>query len=55
MIDTNGFRLPTVDIFDCLKEHSMTSPHFIEWIKKSAFRLRDDNGKSLSEYEYRNI
>ena len=55
MIDTNGFHLPTVEIFDCAKEHSMTSPYFIEWIKKSVFRLREDNGKFLSEYEYRNI
>ena len=45
MIDTSGFHLPTVDIFDCSKEHSMTSAHFIEWVRKSSFRLREDNGK----------
>ena len=55
MIDTNGFHLPTVDVFDCSKGHSMTSSHFVEWMKKSAFRLREDSGKMFSEYKYRNI
>ena len=45
MIDKSGFHLPSVDIFDCSKDHSMTSPYFSEWIKKAAFRLREDNGK----------
>ncbi|CAF4761764.1 unnamed protein product [Rotaria sp. Silwood2] len=43
MIDKNGFHLPSVDIFDCSKDHSMTSSYFSEWIKKAAFRLREDN------------
>ncbi|CAF4145912.1 unnamed protein product [Rotaria sp. Silwood2] len=46
MIDKNGFHLPSVDIFDCSKDHSMTSSYFSEWIKKAAFRLREDNGPS---------
>ncbi|CAF1552657.1 unnamed protein product, partial [Rotaria sordida] len=46
MIDKSGFHLHSVDIVDCSKDHSMTSPYFSEWIKKAAFRLREDNGPS---------
>jgi desulfoferrodoxin (superoxide reductase-like protein) len=45
MPDVNGFHLPSVEIFGCSKDHSMTSMHFIEWIKKTEFRLREDTGK----------
>ncbi len=48
MIDANGFHLPSVEIFDCSKDHSMTSMRFIEWVKKTAFRLREDTGKFYS-------
>ncbi|CAF4188458.1 unnamed protein product, partial [Rotaria sordida] len=46
MIDKNGFHLPSVEIFDSSEDHSMTSAHFIEWIKKAAFRPREDNGQN---------
>ena len=52
MIDKNGFHLPSVDIFDCSKDYSMTSPYFSEWIKKAAFRLRKDNGKVFFTEEF---
>ena len=52
MIDTNGFHLPSVDIFDCSKDHSMTSPHFSEWIRKTTFRLREDTGRFCSNFNW---
>ena len=48
LIDVSGFHLPSVEIFDYSKDHSMTSVYFLEWIKKTAFRLREDNGKFCS-------
>ena len=52
MIDKNGFYLPSVDIFDCSKDHSMNSSYFSEWIEKTAFRLREDNGSLFSNNSF---
>ena len=50
MLDASGFHLPSVDIFDWLRDHSMRSSHFIEWIRKTVFRLREDSGRFCSNF-----
>ncbi|CAF3107485.1 unnamed protein product [Rotaria sp. Silwood2] len=40
----NGFHLPSVDIFSCSKLHSVNAEYFLNWIEKTAFHLREDNG-----------
>ena len=47
MMDISGFHLPSVDIFLCLKYHSLNAEYFLNWIEKTAFRLREDNGNNF--------
>ena len=47
MMDVSGFHLPSVDIFLCAKYHSLNAEYFLNWIEKTAFRLREDNGNNF--------
>ncbi|CAF3021399.1 unnamed protein product [Rotaria sp. Silwood2] len=44
IMSINGFHLPSVDIFSFSKLHSVNAEYFLNWIEKTAFRLREDNG-----------
>jgi len=44
LISPSGFHLPTIDIFKCDADHNMCSDHFVKWIEKTCFILRQEHG-----------
>ena len=47
MMNVSGFHLPSVHIFLYSKYHSLNAEYFLNWIEKTAFRLREDNGNNF--------
>jgi hypothetical protein len=50
LISPSGFHLPTVDVFKCDVDHNMCSDHFVQWIERTCFILREEHGKCFKMY-----
>ncbi|CAF4703177.1 unnamed protein product, partial [Rotaria socialis] len=48
LISENGFHLQSVDIFKCYKDHSMNGNHFVDWISRTCWLLRQEHDNSVS-------
>ncbi|CAF4629359.1 unnamed protein product, partial [Rotaria sp. Silwood2] len=46
LISPNGFHLSTVDVFKCDSDHNMCSDHFVQWIERTCFILRQEHGNT---------